>query len=107
AQYGRLHVVQAGVDAWHLVMIAVDLSAVAQPLHPVGQRAVVGDHRSAVAERAEVLRRVEAESAGDADGADRRTTARRQMRLAAVLDDGEAVTRGDALDSRHVGRLAV
>ena len=29
------------------------------------------------------------------------------MRLAAVLDDGEAVTRGDALDRRHVGRLAV
>src|SRR4051812_20576902 len=38
AQDSRLEVVQAGVDAWLLVMIPIDLSAVSQPLHAVGQR---------------------------------------------------------------------
>ena len=73
----------------------------------LGERGVVGDDRAAVAERAEVLRRVEAERAGDADRADRPAVGRGEVRLAAVFDEREAVPRGDALERRHVGRLAV
>ncbi len=107
AENRRLQIVEPRVDARLDVMIAVGLAAVAQPLDRVGERAIAGDDGAAVAERAEVLGRVEAERAGDADRADRPSAARREMRLAAVLDDREVVSRGDRFDRGHVGRLAV
>ena len=91
AQDGRLHLVEPRVDARLLVMVAVGLAAVAQPPDPVGERAIVGDDRAAIAERAEILRRIEAERAGDADRADRPPGGRREVRLAAVFDDRELV----------------
>ena len=54
-----------------LMMVAVRLSTVAQPLDAVGERAVVRHHGAAITERGEVLRRVEAERPGGPDGADR------------------------------------
>ena len=72
AQDGRLHLVEPRIDAGFLMVIAIGLAAVSQPPDPLGERAIVGDDRAAVAERAEILRRIEAERAGDADRADRR-----------------------------------
>ena len=62
---------------------------------PRGERRIVRRDRSAVAECAEVLRRIEAVGGCGAEGADRPPVTGRQMRLAAVLDDGEIVARGD------------
>jgi len=67
----------------------------------------VGYRRAAVAERAEVLRGIEAERAADAECADGRATARSEMRLAAVFDDRQFVARGQRGERRHVRRLAV
>ena len=89
------------------MMIPVGLAAVSQPPEPVGQRAIVRDNGSAVAQRAEILGRVEAERSSDADGADRPSARGCEVRLAAVLDDRQVVPCGDALDRRHVGRLPV
>jgi hypothetical protein len=88
-------------------MVPVGLAAVAQPRDAIGERAVVGDDRAAVAERPEILGRVEAERTGPADGADRAAVRRGQMRLAAVLDDRQVVARGDPLDASHICRLSV
>ena len=90
-----------------VVPVAIDLPAVAQALDPIREGRVVGDHGSAVAERAQILRRVEAEGARGADRADRPSRGRSQMRLAAVLDEREAVPRREALEGRHIGRLPV
>ena len=75
-----------------LMPVAIGLPAVAQPLDaaPPAPRSLVIDG-AAVAERAEVLGRIEAERAGDADGADRPPVGGRQMCLAAVLDDRQRV----------------
>ena len=63
--------------------------------------------RATVAERAEILGRVETVGGGCAKAADRTPFAGRQVRLAAVFDDGEVVARGDLGDGAHVGRLTV
>ncbi len=104
---GRLQLVEAGVHAGLLVMVAVGLSAVAQPPDPCRQRAIVGDDGAAVTERAEILGRIEAERAGDADRADRTAGSGREVRLAAVFDDRQIVARGDSLERAHVGCLPV
>ena len=77
------------------MVVAVGLAAVAQPLDARRRARVVGDDRAAVAERAEILRRIEAERAGDADRADRPPVGGGEVRLAAVFDDREVVPRGD------------
>src|SRR2546428_13756367 len=64
-----LHLVEPRVDARLLVMVPVGLTTVAQPFDLFRERGVVGGYRAAVAERPEILRRVEAERARDADRA--------------------------------------
>ena len=107
AEDGGLHLVEPRVHAGVLMMIPVGLAAVAQPLDARRQRAIVRDDGAAVAERAEILGRIEAERAGDADRADGTAVGRREMCLAAVFDDRERVPRGDPLDApscRPAGR---
>ena len=58
------------------------------------------------AERLDALKK-QIETAGGAEAAHRTSCARRQVRLAAILDDGEAVPPGDLCDRRHVGGLPV
>ena len=89
----RLHLVEAAVHAHLAVMVPIGLAAVADALHLRGQRGVAGRDGAAVAEGAEVLRRVEAVGRRDAERPDRPAFARRQVRLAAVLDDREAARR--------------
>src|SRR2546430_1336082 len=57
----RLPAMGAGVPAESRWVWAVGLPAVAQPRDPFGERAIVGDDGAAVAERAEVLRRIKTE----------------------------------------------
>src|SRR6266487_2207984 len=89
------------------MMVAIGLTAVAKAFDRRGQRRVVGDDRPAVAEGTEVLGRVEAEGAGNADRADRTAGGGRQMCLTAILDDREVVARRHPRDRRHVRGLSV
>ena len=63
--------VEPAVDAGFDVMVPVALPAVAQPAHRAASGGIAGDHGATVAERAQVLRRVEAERAGMRSRADR------------------------------------
>src|SRR6266850_2593029 len=107
AERGGLQFVETRVDAGLLVMIAAGLAAVAQPTQPIGQRAVVGEDRTAVAEGAKVLRGVEAEGARGAEAAHRSSGGGREMRVTTVFDDGQVVARRDGRNRGHVGGLSV
>ena len=95
AQNRRLHLVEPAVDPDFDVTISIGLSAVAQPRDARGERRIARDDRAAVAERAEILRRIETERAGGAERADRLPRARREMRLAAIFDEREPLTAGE------------
>ena len=88
-------------------MIAIALSTVSEASDSIRQCSLVGDDRTPVAERAEILRGVEAERARNTDRPDRAARGGRQMRLAAVFDEREMVACRDALERHHVGGLAV
>src|SRR4051812_27724167 len=62
AEDGCLQVVEAAVHACVEMHVSVDLAAVTQPPDMAGDRRIVGDDCAAVAECAEILRRIEAES---------------------------------------------
>ncbi len=102
-----LHFVEPRIDARLLMPIPIGLAAVSQPLDARRERLIVGHDGAAVAERAEILRRIEAERSRDADCADRTPGSGREMRLTAILDDGKRVPGCDPLDRRHVGGLSV
>jgi hypothetical protein len=72
-----------------------------------GERLVVGHESSRVAERPQVLRRIEAESPRGARGAGPVTIAGGTVRLAGVLDDRESVPERQPPDGGHVGELSV
>jgi hypothetical protein len=89
------------------MMVPVDLPSVTQALHLLCKGSIVGDHGAAIAQRAEILRRIKAERPGVANGPDRAAVCRRQMGLTAVFDDREVVPRGEAFDREHVRCLPV
>ena len=87
--------------------IAIGLASVPQSFDPIGQRRIVGHHGATIAQCTKVLRRIEAECPRHADGTDGPAVCGRQVRLAAVLDDGQMMAIGYRLDGRHVGGLSV
>src|ERR1700754_3210681 len=70
----------------HLVLFVPAI--LAQLAKPFGQRGIACRHRSAIAERAEILGWIKAEAAGVTKAARRLPVAGRTVRLGAVLDDG-------------------
>ena len=107
AQHGRLHLVEARIDPDFVVSVAIGLAAVSDPLGSLRETGIVRRQRAAVAERRQVLGRIEAVSGRRAERTHRAPLTGREVRLAAVLDDGEAVARGHAHDGRHVRGLSV
>ena len=89
------------VVAEHLELVARPHPLVAVEPQPVGQPVVVGRDEAALGGR-HVLRRVQAERAVP-EAAGLPAAERRAVRLAGVLDDGQAVAVGDRLDHVHVG----
>jgi len=83
---GRLDLVEAAVHARLAVVVPVRLPAVPDAFHLGGERGVAGRDRTAVAEGAEVLRWIEAVGAATPNDP-RPAFARRQVGLAAILDD--------------------
>ena len=102
AQQGRLEAVEA-VVAPDFVLALTRLSQAAQPR---GQYRVAGADRTAVPERAEVLR-LERECGGGADRTGTATAVPRSGRMRAVLEHDQAVPPRDVIERAHVAQLAV
>src|SRR5436190_669286 len=83
--------VEVRIYACQIVARPIALAAVAKPADTIRQRGVTCDDGAAVPERSEILCRIKTERAGDADGADRTSGRRCQMRLTAVFDNGQVV----------------
>jgi hypothetical protein len=90
AQDRRLHLVEPAVHPELLVTVAVALPAVAQPPQARRVPRVAAQDGAPVAERPEVLRRVEGEGAERRDRAHRPPAVEGAVRLAGVLEHGEA-----------------
>src|SRR5262245_38775702 len=102
-----LDLVEPRIHAELIVIVTPPPSAVLKNPDAICQRGVARDDGAAVAQGAEILRGIEAERARDADGPNRTAIRRREVGLAAVLDDRQAVAERDALNAGHVGGLAV
>src|SRR5207247_11413977 len=87
AEDRSLDLVQSRVHARFLVMVPVTLTTVSQPLDSSRQRRIVGDDSAAVAERAKIFGRIEAERAGDADRSHGTASGRRKVCLTAIFDN--------------------
>ena len=74
---------------------------------PLGQHRIAGDDGAAVAERAQILRRIEAERAAGADRADGLPPHVARCAWQQSSTSASAMLRGDGDKRRHVGRLAV
>ena len=102
-EMAQLDAQDRALDAVHAVVEALQDVVVALFLAPVAQHAdrswhvlvVVGDDDAALAVGAEVLAGIEAEAAGHADAAGAAALVLGAVRLAGVLDDGNAVAVGD------------
>ena len=109
-QEGRLQLVEAAVDARDLVPVAVALAAVAELAQPGREARVVHEDRPAVAEAAQVLGRVEGEGPDAALAGERPhrpALVEGAVRLAGVLEHGEAPLAGEGEDRVHVRGVAV
>ena len=82
-------------------------SVVGEGSNPGAQGRVVGDDRSRIAERAEVLPGVEAEGGSSTEGARPTPRPRGTVGLCGILDDRDPRSVGDLRDRLHVGHLPV
>ena len=107
AQEGRLQLVHAGIEARQLVDILPLRPVVAQHAYPTGQRIVVGRHCPGVAQRTQVLARVETEAGGMSQAAAAFSMVGGAVRLCCVFQHRQAVPFGNGHDRRHVHGAAV
>ena len=107
AEHGALHAVHAVVEGAELVLVAHLLAPRAQEAQLLRPLGVVGHHRAALAVGAEILAGIEAEAAEVAHRAAPPPVVLGAVRLARVLDDGDALAPRDVENRVHVGRLAV
>ena len=89
------------------MLVLLARAPVAQQPQRVRELRVARRHQAALAERAEVLGRVEAEAAERAEPAGGRAAIARAVRLRGVLDHHEAVPLGQRTERIHVRDLAV
>ncbi len=106
-QQRRLHFVQARVHALHQVPVLDVRPVVAQHPDLRGQRGIVGGHRAAVAERAQVLAGEETETGGVAETSGMAPVQARAVRLRRVLDQQQAMLPRQGSQRGHVRQLAI
>jgi hypothetical protein len=106
-QDDRLERVQAGGVPDVLVVVLICFAVAAERANPVGEVTVVGDERSGVTHRTEVLRRIEAERGRTCEPAGPDSIAARTMCLTRVLNDRHVVRASDVGQRAHVGQLTV
>ena len=107
AQEGRLQLVHAGIEACQLVDVLSFRPVVAQHAHPPGQRIVVGRHRPRVAQRTQVLARIETEAGRMSQAAAALPMMGGTMCLCCVFQHRQAVPFGNGHDRIHVHGAAV
>ena len=107
AQEGRLQLVHAGIEACQLVDILPFRPVVAQHAHATGQRIVVGRHRPGVAQRTQVLARVEAEAGRMSQAAAALPMMGGAVCLCCVFQHRQAVPFGNGQDRLHVHGTAI
>src|SRR5260221_6044509 len=90
AKNGGLYLVQSGVAPDYLVLVADARAMIAEGTHGFRERRVVGRDRAALAIRPEILREVEAETGQVTHRASSLLADAGAVRLAGVLDDGDA-----------------
>ena len=104
AQNRRLELVEAAVVAELGVVIALAAAVVPQAADALGDRVGIGRDQAAVARAAEILARVEAEAAGQADAAGHGAWRARAEGLRAILDHDQPAPRCDLHDRVHLRR---
>src|SRR3989338_3629342 len=102
-----LQFLQPAVYSLHLILIPLGLTILADPPHPLGELGVVGRHRAAVAEGAEILRRIKTERVYVSEGANLSPAPRGARRLRAIFEYEEFVLLCDAHDLAHIRGVAV
>ena len=106
-QQSRLKAVEALVVADLDVLALGPLAEVAQPAQPGREHIVVGADRTAVAERSEVLARVERECGGRAERPDAAPAIARPVRLSRVLEHEQTGRLGERVERADVTCLAI
>src|SRR5262244_714508 len=107
SQQRRLELVEPRVQARKVTDIPLAPPVFSKQTRLLGQTRIVRDDSATIAQRAQVLGRIEAERR---DVPPRTRLAAAQvgaMRLGAVFDDEQAVPFGDVHDRRHGGRMTV
>jgi len=107
AQQRCLERIQALVVSKLHVLTLGALAEMAQAPQPRREHLVVGAHRAAVPQRAEVLGRIERERRRRPERTDPLLTVPRAMRLRRVLQNQQAVWPRERLDRGHVACLTV
>src|SRR4051812_10045415 len=102
----RLQGVEAVGAGRQLVVMASPLAVGAEQAHLGVQRRIAGHQGAAVSPATEVLGRVEAEAAGVAERADRPAAVEGAVRLAGILDDGDAALASKRQQRVHLDRAA-
>ncbi len=107
AEHRGLERIEPRVHAGHGAQVALAPAIFAQLPHARGERRIVRRDRAAVAERAQVLGRIEAEGGNIGDRAEPPAMKPRAVRLGAVLDNTCAVPAGESEDRVEIGRLPI
>src|SRR5262245_22328801 len=102
-----LNFVQAAVVALDTVIIAPLLSVIPELQKPCRQIIIIGCDGAAVAKRAKILTRVEAETTGPSDHAELSALVGCPVTLRYVFDHRNAMTVADLNDRIEVGRLTI
>ena len=107
AQERRLYLVQSGVHTADLVMVLLSAAVVAQHTDFLCEHGIIGHDCPRIAERAEILRRVEAETAEIAKAPRHHPAEMCAVRLGAVLDHSKSMARSNLHHGRHLRCLPV
>ena len=86
-QNRRLQLIETAVQTEIRMMIAVALSVIAQAFRLFGNLFRVGDERAAIAERAQILRRIKTEGAPGAESSRTFPAIGREMSLGAIFQE--------------------
>ena len=112
-QQSALHRVQPAVVTFHVVVVLLRLAVLANHFDLRRDCSVIGRHRAAFAERAEVLARIKAERGGMTHGAGLHPAVQlagevlRTVRLAGIFNHLQPVLAGQPQDGIHVRHLTI
>ena len=106
-QKAALQTFQPKVVTRQAVLILLHRTVVAQHPHPLRQFGIAGDNRSAFAQAAKILSRIEAEATGNAQRTGFAAFVSRAVRLAGVFNQVKIVATRDFEQRIHIRRLAV